>query len=103
MSDMIEQIAKAMWMVAVPSNPWETALDDDYYDGPGRDTVRKMASAAIEAIRPTIDNFRLLFVADGDPPALTLDVDPNDLANAYDELAKALPAPSREDSPHGRE
>lgn len=51
MSDMIETVAKAMWHAIAPLNPWETALDEDYYDGPGRDNTRKMARAAIEAMR----------------------------------------------------
>jgi hypothetical protein len=41
-------------------------------------------------LRAAIDNFRFLFVADTDPPALSLDVNPDDLANAYDELSKAM-------------
>jgi hypothetical protein len=49
--DMIERVAKAMWSEAVPNNPWEGALDDDYDDGPGRNTTRRMARAAIEAMR----------------------------------------------------
>lgn len=47
---MVETVAAAMWKAAVPDNPWETALDEDYYDGPGRDTMRKMANAAVEAM-----------------------------------------------------
>lgn len=46
--DKMERVAKAMWKSAVPNNPWDGALDDDYYDGPGRVTMRKMALAAIK-------------------------------------------------------
>jgi|GEM_PF-4336512 len=44
-------------------------------------------SGEVEAIRDFMD----LFVVDGiDPPALTLDIDPNELANRYDALSRAL-------------
>lgn len=51
MSEMVERLAMAMWAVCNPDNPWDTALDEDYYDGPGRDAMRQMARAAIGAMR----------------------------------------------------
>ena len=46
----------------------------------------------IQALREQLDaadRFRMLFVTDSDPVALTLEVDTLGLANAFDELSKA--------------
>lgn len=50
-SEMVERVARAMWKSQCPNTPWDAALDEDYYDGPGRTTLRSMARAAIEAMR----------------------------------------------------
>ncbi len=46
----VERMAKAMWDTMTPDNSWDRALDEDYYDGPGRASLRKMAAAALRAL-----------------------------------------------------
>jgi hypothetical protein len=54
MSEMVERVARAIWSATTPIK-WDDASDDDYYDGPGRNTVRLAAHAAIEAMREPTD------------------------------------------------
>ncbi|MGN6537591.1 MAG: hypothetical protein ACTHKQ_17915 [Mesorhizobium sp.] len=90
MSDLIERATKAIDLFDAICN-----IHDPSVSAHDR-CVRAMAKV-LEATSPGVveaaRNFMALFVEDGiDPPALTLEVDPNELANRYESLSAALTA-----------